>query len=234
MILSIIDFETTSVDPHTCAPVQFGFIRVKLTESGTREVKILEEGSFLIDNEVPIPNHSFHGISEDLVAEHGISLDDARLRISKALIGADFIVGHNILAFDRVILERLIPGVKDRKFFDTLIDWPDVRLDSMKLKYLAFDYGHYLTNAHSALADCHAVLHLIKYLSSRPEFFLYANSVSNAIPARLVAKVGFSDRQTAKDFGFRWDSQSREWFKLNRGDAVVTSTYPFEVEVRPL
>lgn len=231
MILSIVDFETTSVDPHTCAPVQFGFIRVLLEG---REASIIEEGSFLIDNEVPIPNHAFHGITEELVSNFGISLEDARVRIAKAVAASDFIVGHNILAYDRVILERLIPGVKDRKFFDTLIDWPDIRLDSMKLKYLAFDHGHYLTNAHSALADCHAVLHLIKYLAARPEFHLHVNSVASAIPARLVAKVGFTDRQAAKDFGFRWDSQSREWFKLNRGDSVVTSTYPFEVEVRPL
>lgn len=231
MKICIIDFETTGVDSQVCEPVQFGYINALYIKS-ERRLAVLNEGSFLIKTQHGIPNADFHGITEELTEQFGVTPDIAGQRMANAVSGADVIVGHNILAFDRPIFERYTntTGTGKYRYFDTLVDWIEPSYGSMKLKYLSLDTGYVHQKAHSALSDCHAVLHLLGVLDTRLALdSLIPSSIATPF-VRMIAKVEYKDRELPKKYGYRWHADRKIWAKLGRPHSGYAQGLPFQIE----
>ncbi len=88
MIVAGIDFETTSVDPHTCHPTEFALV---LWEADTN--KIVEPMSFLIDvpDTIDIDNEHITGISKRLVTTYGYQWEEVQAYVLQRLVFADYL-----------------------------------------------------------------------------------------------------------------------------------------------
>ena len=74
---------------------------------------------------------------------------------------ANLIIAHNA-SFDRRFLERRFPGFIDKPWACSAgqVPWAEEGLGSRKLDYLLSRFGFFY-DGHRAMADCHAVLHLL-------------------------------------------------------------------------
>ena len=203
MIIAGIDFETTSVDPETCFPVEVAII---LWSPGSK--KIIEAISNLIDipKDISITNSEITGIDDSLVALHGLSWKGTQEMIGHSIHTADYMMAHNV-AFDRTILERIIKC--DKPWIDTLTDVPyPESIKTRSLPYLAAEHGFLNPFPHRALFDVMTMIQIAS-MYDFDEILKYANSPN----IWIRATVSFDDKQLAKDRYFRWDPTNKFWVK---------------------
>ena len=203
MIVAGIDFETTSVDPHTCHPTEIAII---LWDSENK--KIIETISSLIDvpPEIDITNEHITGIDKMLIDLHCISWKDAQELISYRIHTADYMMAHNT-PFDRTILERLVEC--NKPWIDTMTDIPyPESIKTRSLPYLATEHGFLNPFPHRALFDVMTMIQIAS-IYDFDEILKYANSPN----IWMRATVSFDDKQLAKDRYFKWDPTNKFWVK---------------------
>ena len=203
MIVAGIDFETTSVDPKTCFPVE---IAVILWDS--KNQKVIEASSALIDvpKDISITNTEITGIDNMLVALHGLSWEQTQEFIGYRINTADYMMAHNI-SFDRTILERIIKC--DKPWIDTMTDIPyPEKIKTRSLPYLAAEHGFLNPFPHRALFDVMTMIQIAS-MYDFDEILKYANSPN----IWIRATVSFDDKQLAKDRYFKWDPTNKFWVK---------------------
>ena len=213
MIVAGIDFETTSVDPHTCHPTEFALV---LWEAETN--KIIEPMSFLIDvpATIDIDNEHITGISKRLVTTYGYRWEETQVYILQRLVFADYLMAHNV-EFDRTILKRMVNwdnyyGEKpfdDSHWIDTMTDisYPE-KIKTRSLPYLAAEHGFLNPFPHRALFDVMTMIQIAS-MYDFDEILKYANSPN----IWIRATVSFDDKQLAKDRYFKWDPTNKFWVK---------------------
>jgi len=213
MIVAGIDFETTSVDPHTCHPTEFALV---LWEAETN--KIIEPMSFLIDvpATIDIDNEHITGISKRLVTTYGYRWEETQVYILQRLVFADYLMAHNV-EFDRTILKRMVNwdnyyGEKpfdDSHWIDTMTDisYPE-KIKTRSLPYLAAEHGFLNPFPHRALFDVMTMIQIASMYDFN-EILKYANSPN----IWIRATVSFDDKQLAKDRYFKWDPTNKFWVK---------------------
>lgn len=137
----------------------------------------------------------------------------------------DFVCGHNAIAYD---IPMLATNVKRACFYeytdgemsqkhviDTLIDCPyPATMKQHSLKYLAYDHGYILSDAHQAMADVFACKHLLTRYD-----FNQVIAISKTPMITLTAKVDFNDlesRDRIKNARFYWSPKRKLWEKRIR------------------
>lgn len=127
-----------------------------------------------------------------------------------------YFVAHNA-PFDRGFLERA--GLEKKRWIDTCVDVPYPKhITTRKLTHLCADHGIPTIGAHCALYDCLMVVELLSRYS------LAEVTTTAMMPTRILkALTSYSERQLAKDHGFRWDGKA--WMK----HVKKMEEYPFEV-----
>ena len=186
----------------------------------------LEIVNILVDEEREIhPEASeYTGIDEDMIADHGIfGLDACRVLVSMAE-KAERIVAHNGNQFDKPVLEGLLKRFSysntseswRANWIDTQsdIDYPS-NMRSRSLIYLAASHGFVNPFPHRAVTD---VLTMLQILSKYQIDTIIGNADSPRV--RIVAQVSYDGRQKAKDSGFYWDGENKEWFREMRKNQV--------------
>lgn len=172
-MIACLDFETTGIDPETCAPVSVAVVH---SERGTHTIAL----DMRINPGQPIPDSAskVHGIYAADVAD-AKPWPDAAADVLDALDGAIAIVCHNA-PYDVTILalaaKRIGRKVPDVPILCTLTlarsAWwgrPDVgriasRPSNFKLSEVAAELGVPLNDAHTAAADALAVAHIVRPL----------------------------------------------------------------------
>lgn len=137
----------------------------------------------------------------------------------------DAICGHNIMGYD---LPMLATNVKRACFYpfsdsqfaqkliiDTLTDCPYPSTTKIHaLKYLAYDHGFILSDAHQALADVMACKHLLSSYNIDDVI-----KVASTPLVTLTAKIDFNDiesRDKIKNSRFYWNANRKLWEKRIR------------------
>ncbi|HDZ13562.1 MAG TPA: 3'-5' exonuclease, partial [Pricia sp.] len=180
MIVAGIDFETTSVDPHTCHPTEFA-----LVTWDTHFRQIVEANSFLIEvpEDLEITNEHITGISKRFLVEHAFSWTSIQEYVYHRLIRADYLMAHNV-EFDRTILKRMVTwdsyyGEKpfdDSHWIDTMTDIPyPEKIKTRSLPYLAAEHGFLNPFPHRALFDVMTMIQ-IAGMYDFDEILKYADS----------------------------------------------------------
>ena len=115
--------------------------------------------TYLEDPGVPVPDEitQLTGISNEAV--HGQRIDESA--VSALVHPAELIIAHNA-QFDRGFLERRLPVFRDLPWACTLteVPWP-IGTGSAKLEFLMYKQCGLFFGAHTAEADCQAVIHLL-------------------------------------------------------------------------
>lgn len=137
----------------------------------------------------------------------------------------DIICGHNAIPYD---IPMLATNVKRACFYpfsdsefskklviDTLSDCPyPPTMKVHALKYLAYDHGYILSDAHQALADVFACKHLLSRYDLNQVI-----EIAKTPLVTLTAKIDFNDldsRDRIKQARFYWNNKRKLWEKRIR------------------
>jgi DNA polymerase III subunit epsilon len=219
MLVTIIDFETTGLDPAANQVAEVGAI---LFETNHRE--ILQEVATVL----PIEDNPAAAIN-GLFPFIGQSLPAFPLRAIMALEGmissSEYLVAYNS-DFDRQWLHKC--GFPSLPHFPPWADamvmrWPR---PCPRRDLISVAVAHHIPviNAHRSLGDCRLVAELLRRVSDIDQEIARAS-----MPKRLYrAMVEYESNDAARAAGFRWDPQLRGWFCRCLPDMV--ERLPFEVQ----
>lgn len=150
---TVIDLETTGINPNTCEIIEMAAVRV-------RNCEITERYSVLVKPENPIPSEveGITGITNEMVRDAPGCGEVIRDYLD--FIGEDIAVGHNIKSYDAKILRRFTEKYLHADFSNELIDTLhfskccDISPDNYRLTTLSAYFGIPHPDAHRALGDC--------------------------------------------------------------------------------
>lgn len=158
-------------------------------------------------------------ISPMLLHKYGMHPKEAFKKLNKYLEKADLIVGHNVLNFDKPLLEfeaaQYEVKIVQKDWFDTRsdIDYPPQHY-SRRLSHLASDYGIPTFDNHRALSDCITVAKLLKHFNLKD-----AVERAKSPLIRIIGEITFHEnekREEAKKRRFMWSAKAKLWYKVIR------------------
>lgn len=219
-LVLVVDTETTGLDPKLDYVIELGFVLYD-----TDEKRIIEYSNDLVlwpgRPEVLPKIRELTGISNSLLEKYGQNPIEVFEKLTRRAYLAKYVVGHNILKFDREMIShsifRLSNDELNRRFYswkyiDTMCDLPYPKnIEVRKLKYLAFEHGHIMSNAHQALDDAIATAMIL----SKYDFSIVEEAVNSPM-VELVADVSYAEREKAKLNGFQWDKARGKWILTSR------------------
>jgi DNA polymerase III alpha subunit (gram-positive type) len=222
-----LDVESTGLNPEKDQITEWG---AALYDSDTKQpVRVsgfLIKGVF-ISEEITRITH----ITQSMVDTYGVSPEAGLSAIYGLAQQAEMLCGHNF-PFDRSFLDaeskRQGKALITLPHIDTRTDLPPEAYKkgkSASLRYLAADHG-FCYDAHRAVND---VLATLKLLSMYDLDTVIKRSQIPNVEVRAV--VDYDDRLLAKERGYYWKSELKQWrrpMKLNEVDAEKQSA-PFPV-----
>lgn len=165
----VVDVETTGLDPHSDRIIEVGAIRMDRAGLSHRET---ESFSALVKIDQPIPEEAvkIHGITDQMLKDSGIQIDQALSKI-KEMVGDLPVVAYNA-TFD----QSFINAEAKRCGLRPIIKTPTCALklarsawrgrSSYKLGVVARSVGHSDRGLHRSNADCRAACAV--YLRAAP------------------------------------------------------------------
>lgn len=168
---TVIDIETTGLNPKCDEIIEIAAIKI-------RENKIVGQYNVLVKSNEKIPENieQLTGITNQMVIEKGINIEDALLSFSNFICN-DILIGHNInfdinFLYDNYLKYLKRPLIND--FVDTLKISKNLINDThdWKLSTLAKKYNIENVNAHRALNDVIVTNKIYEKLSSINENIL--------------------------------------------------------------
>lgn len=209
--LIIIDTETTGVDPVNDSVIEIGAILY----SGELQT-VITQVSFLLyapDN----PAESINHIPPKALLDLPKMMEEGMIYFLKALaVQASYAVAHNA-DFDRQWFDgNKLPVLigsdsKPIRWLCTMNDmtWPKQTKPKESLVSLALHHGIGVSSAHRALTDCQLIAELFNRIT-HDEFL---DVVKQALRPKglFKAEVSFDEKQMAKDAGFQWNGDKKQW-----------------------
>jgi DNA polymerase III subunit epsilon len=207
LIILGIDLETSGLNPDVDIITEIGAVLYD-----ARKQKPITMLSYLVK-----PSEDFvmdpkvvgiTGLCVDTLQEHGGPLEqgiDALKEISKK---ADYFMAHNHL-FDSSFLKAAgfqIPKV----WIDSRTDIPfPEHIGARKLVHLAAEHGFANPFSHRAVFDVMTMFRVMEQYDLADII-----SLANEPTVKCIAKVSYQNREQAKERGYYWDGESKQWFKL--------------------
>jgi DNA polymerase-3 subunit epsilon len=209
-IICFLDIETINLNVYEGDNeiIEFGYILTDLNGN------LIEENSFLIKNTINLPNEHITGLTNEILAKDGLNQEEAYEKIKSIIKKAKYIVAHSGNAFDFEIirLKAKFHISENRILIDTCKDIPLKNdNDSQKLKYKCFDYGIVQNNS-----GLHRALYDVKLTKALLFAYGFQNTLDymNKPKMRIVALIAINQKNEAKQLGFQWNQQYKEWSKV--------------------
>jgi DNA polymerase III subunit epsilon len=208
-----LDFEATDKDITTARITQVAFSVFDLKKQKELfhySTLVLPEGKY----EISETAGAITGITADQLSEFGASLRKVLEIMHKHLMGVEYLIAHNLLAYDYPLLQHELKRLNREEFqLPALIDsrfdvpWPS-HIETRKLSYLGAEFGIVNPSAHSARHDVDI---LAKLFFMFPIEETIERSKSPMIWVR--ADVSFNDKDKARDRRFMWNPTKKIWVK---------------------
>jgi DNA polymerase III subunit epsilon len=230
MILLGLDCETTGLSPETDRITEMGL--VLYSSEDKQPVRIT---GFLVKPGIPIPTEleKLTGITNAMVEAFGVEPSAMTKVISQLAAHAEFAVAHNA-EFDKGFVTA---EFKRQGLEAPALPWIDTRTDlppeayhkgkSASLRYLAADHM-FVYPAHRAVHD---VLAMLEILSRYDLTTTVKRAQTPNVNVRAV--VSFDERMLAKDRGYYWKPELKQWIKPLKADEVdaekEAATFPVVV-----
>ncbi|MDE3208104.1 MAG: 3'-5' exonuclease [Pseudomonadota bacterium] len=155
----ILDTEDTGTDYETDTIIELGMVKFEYDPLNGRIFRILEHYDEYNDPGYPLPEKitQLTGITDTMLAGKRLSGDDIHTFVQDV----NLVIAHNA-GFDRKFCEALHPDFIKLSWACSMkdIDWPNERIESRKLDYIAAQLGFFFTG-HRAVNDCLATLHIL-------------------------------------------------------------------------
>lgn len=208
-----IDLETTGIDLSSSDVIEIGYMVWDTNLSCP-----INFGSYLIKIDQPLPAEikKLTGINDNYLNKFGVDLKQAIVSLSDLAQKCDFLVGHNVIDFDRKYLGKACKkySIKfpQKYWIDTMTDIPySHSIKTRKLDYLAVEHNIPVVVTHRAVFDIWTVMQI---LSKHNIDKIVERAKTGFI--KLIAKVSYEERTKASTQGFKWDSKNKIWFKILR------------------
>jgi DNA polymerase III subunit epsilon len=217
MLVTIIDFETTGLDPTTHEVAEVGAI---LFETGHRA--ILQEVATVLPIDAN-PAAEINGL-HPFISQSLPGFPARAIKVIKGMVAASrYLVAYNS-DFDRRWFSHVYPAPPEIPWADAMVmRWPRP-CPRRDLVSVAVAHGIPVVGAHRSLGDCRLVVELLRRLSD-----IDSELARAAMPKRTYqAIVSYDGKEAAKASGFYWDPECRGWFRTCLPDMV--DGLPFEVE----
>lgn len=231
-----LDFETTGLDLVNDRITEVGAVLWDIEEKSPVQIS-----GFLVktDKEITGEITKLTGITREMLDRFGKSEDSAFRALENLYYTADYVMAHNGGDFDRPLLlnwdNRRCEGGKsvvrlpDKVWIDSKTDLPaEAYQKSASLKYMACDHG-FLYDGHRAVND---VLAMLKIFS-----FYDANVVIERAKQPTVhvqALVSFDTNKLAKDRGYHWKPETKQWLKPIKANEIEKETAEAGFRIRVL
>lgn len=220
--LLIIDTETSGLDPAVDKVVELAAILYSVDYQTIlhQMSSICEAQSNDAERINRIPVDALRTVSPTL-EDHSIALFNAMAR------EAHYVVAHNA-DFDKQWFvgaagAALVNGETQQllRWLCTMSDftWPLQNKQGESLVSLALAHGIGVASAHRALADCQMIAALFDRVSKEE----LRSMLHEALLPRFLykANVSYDNKQLAKDAGFKWQSDKKQWVrKLTEAQAA--------------
>jgi DNA polymerase-3 subunit epsilon len=204
--LCFIDLETTGLEFKKGAELlELGFV---IMDTPLFRTPPVIEQHYCKVRGVPPHITELTGISQNFATRNGAPVELALESLKHAVEAqkVEYMVAHNGEIFDQPFLFDVcyehkfdLQNVFDLPWIDTAGDIPEDQFGTRSLTYMAAECGFINPFPHSAVFDC---LTTAKVLSHVDLDTVIARSRDPWIVVQ--AKVGYEDRQKAKDLKFRW------------------------------
>ncbi len=229
MLILGLDLETSGLDYEKDQIIEIGAVLWE-TKTGSPK-KVFNELIYFDNIELPSEVQSITGITANDLKTYGIPLSDALKILNELVVQAEYLVGHNAVNFDSEFLSQAYASYQMSKikkpWIDTMTDVPYAQdIKTRKLSYLAAEHGFINPFSHRALFD---VLTTLKLLASYDIDEIVSLQKSPLV--RVLAHVGYDDRDKARRIGFRWDPQKKQWFSEVKQAMIPRMDYPFEYSI---
>jgi DNA polymerase-3 subunit epsilon len=211
----VIDTETTGLNRNSDLIIEIG-LRAFQFNRGTGEILAIgEEYSGLQDPNRPLSDDvkRLTGLTDE--ALRGQSIDWTA--VDRILDSADIIIAHNA-SFDRPFVDRSskVSAGKPWACSFKQIDWTRKGFGVSKLEILSIYHG-FFTDAHRALHDAEALLHLMSmtdWNTQRPYFNELLANARRPITKVVAANSPFESKDALKERGYNWEANRRAWQKM--------------------
>lgn len=158
--LLVVDVETTGLDSQVDKTIEIGAVLVECGIKSGRLGRVLDVYSGLEDPGFPLPEEisKITGIYDDDV--RGQQFDDQK--VESLAQEARLVLAHNA-SLDRAFLEKRYPSFAKKWWVCSYKEgpWKAMGVGSSKLDYLAFKVGRLVFDAHRAINDVRALIHVL-------------------------------------------------------------------------
>lgn len=211
-----IDTETTGLDPTKDSITEVGLVLFD-TEvlAPVRISGFMVKGGFVSEEITRIT-----GITNEVISAYGYEPDAACKAILSLAAQTDYFCAHNApfdKSFVNALLAKIGTGLVGKPWIDTRTDLPAEAYKkgkSASLKYLCADHG-FLYEAHRAVND---VLAMFQLLAMYDVNEVVKRSQIPNVEVRAV--VSFDDKHLAKERGYHWKADLKQWRKPLKMDEV--------------
>lgn len=208
MILLALDFESTGLSFEKDRVIEVGAILYS-----TGQQRVLESQGFLVQSDVPVTTEitKITGITQQALDKYGYDQAESFQTVLSLVEQADAIIGHNVVRFDKRMLQawghRNLAEIPDKLWIDTYSDLPNTEIG--KLTLMAANAGFLNLFPHAALTDCFTVLKLL-------EKYDITKVVERAQSPTIVVQAHQARHQNelAKKAKFRWFPEKKIWWKF--------------------
>lgn len=216
------DTETTGLNTKNDYIIEVG---AALYDTQTRQMVDIFDALILWPSRPRIDPEALHvhGISQDILEKWGTPAEEVFTKLFMLAEKADYMCGHNVLKFDKPMLDTALLRIHDRdrilyrklgelKWIDTMFDLPYPKyLKIRKLELLAAHHRYYNQHSHRAFFDVCACLHLLGCYD-----FNHVLEINATPLVEIKAEVPYEQREDARINGFYWYPEKKSWLKFFR------------------
>lgn len=210
--IAVLDCETTGLDPVAHSVIELA-VMIVIVDAAGKVVGHEAPVSWFEQPEVDLEPEIVRitGITNEMLAGQHID----REAVMDLLSGVECIVAHNAV-FDRGMVEKLLPELKDRVWACSCrdIDWSALGYEGRSLGWLLIQAGMF-SDAHRAAADVWALFTLLSLPDLdgvTPLQLLLARSDKPSVRIEATGSR-YNDRLRLKSWGYSWDLPNRVWHK---------------------
>jgi len=211
---AILDVETTGLNHESAKVIEIGIRSFKFNRNTGEILALLEPYSAFQDPGQPLSEEvkALTGLTDEMLKGQSINWTQVDEMLSRSQI----IVAHNA-SFDRPFIDR-VSTISTQKIWGCSfkqVDWDAKGYTSQKLDVLSIYHG-FFTDAHRALNDSDALLHLLSFQDSstgKPYFQELLTEARKTTIQMVASNSPFESKDHLKNRNYRWDPNAKSWSK---------------------